>query len=153
MCARPYGKDRLPTRSPSGYRPPPQYRMIRQPKRVTFSAWTTWESPDPASWVPRGYAVVNCDLRGFGTSDGRGNLLTDAEAQDIHDLIEWAGTQPWSNGKVGMNGVSYLAISQYKSAALRPPHLAAICPWEGFSDVFRDFARPGGIREDGFIRV
>jgi len=52
-----------------------------------------------------------------------------------------------------MNGVSYLAISQYKTAALRPPHLAAICPWEGFSDVYRDFARPGGIREDGFIRV
>jgi predicted acyl esterase len=153
MCAHPYGKDRLPTRSPSGYRPPPQYRMIRQPKRVTFSAWTTWESPDPAYWVPRGYAVVNCDLRGFGTSDGRGNLLTDAEAQDIYDLIEWAGTQPWSNGKVGTNGVSYLAISQYKAAALRPPHLAAICPWEGFSDAYRDFARPGGIREDGFIRL
>jgi predicted acyl esterase len=153
LCAHPYGKDRLPERGPFGYRPPPQYRWIRQPKPLTFSAWTTWESPDPAYWVPRGYAVVNCDLRGFGTSDGRGNLLTDAEAQDIYDLIEWAGTQPWSNGKVGMNGVSYLAISQYKVAALRPPHLAAICPWEGFSDVYRDFARPGGIREDGFIRV
>ncbi len=153
MCAHPYGKDRLPRRGPSGYRPPPQYRMIRQPEPVTWSAWTSWESPDPAYWVPRGYVVVNCDLRGFGTSDGRGNLLTDAEARDIHDLIEWSGTQPWSNGKVGMNGVSYLAISQYKAAALRPPHLAAICPWEGFSDVYRDFARPGGIREDGFIRV
>jgi len=153
MCAHPYGKDRLPKRGPFGYQPPPQYRMIRQPKPVTFSAWTTWESPDPSYWVPRGYVVVNCDLRGFGTSDGRGNLLTDAEAQDIYDLIEWSGTQPWSSGKVGMNGVSYLAISQYKTAALRPPHLAAICPWEGFSDVYRDFARPGGIREDGFIRV
>jgi uncharacterized protein len=153
MCAHPYGKDRLPMCGLFGYRPPAQYRMIRQPKPVTWSAWTSWESPDPAYWVPRGYAVVNCDLRGFGTSEGRGNLLTDAEAQDIYDLIEWAGTRPWSNGKVGMNGVSYLAISQYKTAALRPPHLAAICPWEGFSDVYRDFARPGGIREDGFIRV
>jgi predicted acyl esterase len=54
---------------------------------------------------------------------------------------------------MGMNGVSYLAISQYKVAALRPPHLAASCPWEGFSDVYRDFARPAGIREDGFMRV
>ena len=153
MCAHPYGKDKLPKRGPFGYKPPPQYRMLRQPKAVTWSAWTSWEAPDPAYWVPRGYAVVNCDLRGFGTSDGRGSLFTDAEAQDIYDLIEWAGTQPWSNGKVGMNGVSYLAISQYKVAALRPSHLAAICPWEGFSDVYRDFARPGGIREDGFIRV
>jgi uncharacterized protein len=153
LCAHPYGKDRLPGRGIFGYRVPFQYRMLRQPEHVTFSAWTTWESPDPAYWVPRGYAVVNCDLRGFGTSDGTGNLLTDAEARDIYDLVEWAGSRPWSSGKVGMNGVSYLAISQYKVAALRPPHLAAICPWEGFSDVYRDFARPGGIREDGFIRL
>ena len=153
LCGHPYGKDRLPGRGIFGYRVPSQYRMLRQPEPVAFSAWTTWESPDPAYWVPRGYAVVNCDLRGFGNSDGTGNLLTDAEARDIYDLIEWAGSRPWSSGKVGMNGVSYLAISQYKAAALRPPHLAAICPWEGFSDVYRDFARPGGIREDGFIRV
>jgi uncharacterized protein len=153
LCAHPYGKDRLPGRGRSGYRAPTQYRMLRQPEPVAFSAWTTWESPDPAYWVPRGYAVVNCDLRGFGTSGGTGNLLTDAEGRDIYDLVEWAGSRPWSSGKVGMNGVSYLAISQYKVAALRPPHLAAICPWEGFSDVYRDFARPGGIREDGFIRL
>jgi predicted acyl esterase len=38
-------------------------------------------------------------------------------------------------------------------AALRPSHLSAICPWEGLSDVYRDFARPGGIREDGFISL
>jgi uncharacterized protein len=153
LCAHPYGKDRLPKRGLFGYRPPLQYRMLRQPRPLAWSALTTWESPDPAYWVPRGYVVVNCDLRGFGTSDGRGSLFTDAEARDIHDLIEWAGVQPWSNGKVGMNGVSYLAISQYKAAALRPPHLAAICPWEGFSDFYRDFARPGGIREDGFSRM
>jgi predicted acyl esterase len=153
LCAHPYGKDRLPGRGIFGYRAPSQYRMLRQPEPVTFSAWTTWESPDPAYWVPRGYAVVNCDLRGFGASDGIGDPLTDAEARDIYDLIEWAGSRPWSSGKVGMNGVSYLAISQYKTTALRPPHLAAICPWEGFSDVYRDFARPGGIREDGFIRL
>ncbi|MHB1431761.1 MAG: CocE/NonD family hydrolase [Streptosporangiaceae bacterium] len=49
--------------------------------------------------------------------------------------------------KVGLAGVSYLAISQYRAVALRPPHLAAICPWEGFSDIYRDLARPGGVRE------
>jgi uncharacterized protein len=54
LCAHPYGKDRLPGRGPFGYRPPSQYRMIRQPGPVAFSAWTTWESPDPAYWVPRG---------------------------------------------------------------------------------------------------
>ena len=77
-------------------------------------------------------------------------MLSDGEAQDYYDLIEWAGVQPWSNGRVGLDGVSYLCISQYKVAALNPPHLAAICPWEGFSDIYRDFVRPGGSREDGF---
>jgi uncharacterized protein len=78
--------------------------------------------------VPRGYAVVNCDLRGFGHSDGEGTMLSDAEAHDYYDLIEWAAAQPWSTGRVGLNGDSYLALSQWRVAALRPPHLAAICP-------------------------
>lgn len=152
MCAHPYGKDRLPRRTPFGYVSSLQYHLIYQHVPVRFSAWTSWEAPDPAFWARRGYAVVNCDLRGFGHSDGEGFLvLSDAEAEDYYDLIEWAGTQPWSNGRVGLNGVSYLAISQWKVAALRPPHLAAICPWEGFSDLYRDFARPGGIREDAFL--
>lgn len=92
-------------------------------------------------------------LRGFGRSEGVGNLISDEEAQDYYDLIEWAGTQEWSTGKVGLNGVSYLALSQWKVASLQPPHLAAICPWEGFTDAYRDFAYPGGIRENGFIVV
>ncbi len=102
---------------------------------------------------PQGYAVVNVDLRGGGTAEGIGDLFSDQEALDYYDVIEWAGTQSWSSGRVGLNGVSYLAISEYKVAALRPPHLAAICPWEGFSDLYRDFARPGGVREDGFTVI
>jgi uncharacterized protein len=149
MSAHPYGKDRLPRPG----RPAAQYRMLRQPRPVAFSAWTSWEAPDPAFWVPQGYAVVNCDLRGCGTSDGVGSLLSDREAEDYFDLIEWAAAAPWSTGRVGLNGVSYLALSQYKVAALRPPGLRAICPWEGFTDAYRDLLRPGGIREDGFIRT
>jgi uncharacterized protein len=149
MSAHPYGKDRLPANG----RASAQYRMLRQPVPVAFSAWTGWEAPDPAFWVPRGYAVVNCDLRGCGTSAGVGSILSDQEAEDYFDLIEWASAQPWSTGKVGLNGVSYLAISQYKTAALHPPALAAICPWEGFTDAYRDLLLPGGIREDGFVRI
>lgn len=153
ICAHPYGKDRLPKPRRRGYRPSFQYRAFRQPEPVSFSAWTGWEAPDPAHWVPRGYAVVNCDLRGCGHSDGVGDLLSRQESEDYHDLIEWAGAQPWSSGKVGLGGVSYLALSQYGAAATRPPSLAAICPWEGFSDAYRDLLFPGGVREDGFIRV
>ena len=151
MSAHPYEKDKLPKKGLFGYRPLIQYRLLRQPTSVSFSEFTAWESPDPAFWVPRGYVVVNIDLRGFGKSEGKGNLLSDQEANDYYDVIEWAGTQPWSNGKVGLNGVSYLAMSQYKVAALRPPHLAAICPWEGVADFYKDFACPGGVREDGFV--
>jgi uncharacterized protein len=141
----------LPRRTPLGYLAPKRYRFMRQPQRVTQSAYTGWEAADPCSWVPRGYAVMNLDLRGFGTSGGVGALLSDQEAADFAEVIEWAGAQPWSTGKVGLIGVSYLAISQWKVAALRPPSLAAICPWEGFSDFYRDAAYPGGVREDGFV--
>lgn len=150
MSAHPYGKDAIPARTRSGHGVNPQYRMFPQPEPVRISEWTSWEAPDPAFWVPNGYVVVNADLRGGGTSEGTDDLMSDLEAQDYYDLIEWVGTQPWCTGKVGLDGVSYLAISQYKVAALHPPHLAAICPWEGFTDLYRDFVRPGGVREDGF---
>jgi predicted acyl esterase len=154
LCAHPYGKDTLPRRGRSGrWRVSFQYRAFRQPRQVAFSSLTGWEAPDPAWWVERGYAVVNCDLRGCGSSDGTGDLMTAQEHDDYHDVIEWAAAQPWCSGKVGLLGVSYLALSQFGAAATRPPHLAAICPWEGFSDAYRDLMRPGGVREDGFIRV
>ena len=150
MSAHPYGKDKIPAKTRSRRTAPMNYRLVLQPRTVQFSEMTSWEAPDPAVWVPRGYAVVNADLRGAGTSEGIGDLFTEAEALDYYDLIEWAGTQTWSNGRVALDGVSYLAISQYRVAALHPPHLAAICPWEGFTDIYRDFLRPGGVRENGF---
>jgi predicted acyl esterase len=150
LSAHPYGKDNLPRRHRTGYRVSVQYRMLRQPGRVRFSSLTGWEAPDPAWWAAQGYAVANCDLRGAGTSEGTCAIWSDQEGEDVHDLIEWAGAQPWSTGAVGMLGVSYLAISQWKAAALAPPSLKAICPWEGFTDAYRDLASPGGIREDGF---
>lgn len=153
MSAHPYDKDKIPARTRTGRGLNAQYRVFRQPEPIRFSAWTSWEAPDPAFWVLRGYVVVNADLRGGGSAEGEDELFSDAEAHDYYDLVEWAAAQPWCNGKVGLDGVSYLAISQYKVAALGPPHLAAICPWEGFSDLYRDFARPGGVREDGFSVV
>ena len=153
MCAHLYSKDKFNQKGFFGPRPLAQYRALNQPAPIAFSTWTSWEAPDPAYWVPQGYVLVNIDLRGFFASEGKGDVLSDQEAEDYYECIEWAARQPWSNGKVGLNGVSYLAISQYKVAALNPPHLAAICPWEGFSDFYKDFAYPGGIREDGFTII
>ena len=143
----PYCKDNLPQKG----HVPFQYRAIRQTAQISFSDETSWEAPDPDFWVKQGYVVVNIDKRGFGKSAGSQEMLDDAEALDYYDVIEWVAQQAWSSGKVGLFGVSYLAISQYKVAALNPPHLSAICPWEGFSDAYKDAFRPGGIREDGFI--
>jgi predicted acyl esterase len=153
MSAQPYGKDNLPTRRGRRWRVSIQYRMLRQTSTVRFSSLTGWEAPDPAWWAAQGYAVASCDLRGAGTSQGEASLLSDQEGEDVHDLIEWAAAQPWSTGAVGLIGVSYLAISQWKAAALNPPGLKAICPWEGFSDFYRDLAFPGGIREKGFVQL
>jgi len=115
-----------------------------------FSKWCAFEAPDPAYWVAHGYAVINPDKRGNWYSEGDATFLSPEEAQDYYDLIEWAGIQSWSNGKVGLSGVSYLASSQWRVAETNPPHLAAINPWEGWADTYREVVRHGGIPETWF---
>ncbi|OSC36404.1 CocE/NonD family hydrolase [Mycobacterium decipiens] len=153
VCIHPYGKDALPRRRGGRWTFSPQYRVMRQPNPLTFSALTGWEAPDPAWWTAQGFAVVNADSRGCGRSEGTGKLLSHQEAEDTYDLVQWLAGQPFSDGRVVMLGVSYLAISQYAVAALQPPALRAICPWEGFTDAYRDLTFPGGIRESGFTRL
>jgi putative CocE/NonD family hydrolase len=153
LSIHPYGKDNLPKRRGDTWTFSAQYRVLRQPQPVTFSALTGWEAPDPAWWTARGFVVVNADSRGCGHSEGTGTLLSRREADDTYDLVQWIAGQPWSDGDVVMLGVSYLAISQYAVAALRPPALRAICPWEGFTDAYRDLTFPGGVRERGFTRM
>ena len=138
----PYGKHagpQLPERYPDGGVAPGQ-----------LSPYAAFESPDPVHWTARGYAVVNADIPGTWFSGGDATFLSPEEAACGHDLIEWAGTQSWSNGRVGLSGVSYLTSSQWTIAATRPPHLAAINPWEGWSDTYREVARHGGIPETYF---
>ncbi len=115
-----------------------------------MSPLTPFEGPDPLYWVPRGYAVVTVNPRGLWYSEGVATYLSPEEARDLFDVIEWAGVQPWSTGKVGMTGVSYLASSQWRVAELDPPHLAAINPWEGWADTYREVAYHGGIPDSWF---
>jgi predicted acyl esterase len=72
------------------------------------------------------------------------------DGRDCYDLIEWLAEQEWCDGKVGMSGTSYLAASQWFTAAEQPPHLAAINPWEGVSDVYRDLVMRGGMPDIAF---
>ncbi len=104
-----------------------------------------WEVVDPEKWVPDGYAVVRVDSRGCGRSPGYIDVFSPRETDDLVACIEWAGTQPWSTGKVGLNGISYYAINQWHAASRQPPHLAAMCVWEGAADCYRDMTHHGGI--------
>ena len=107
--------------------------------------YQSWEVVDPEKWVPHGYACVRVDSRGAGSSPGFIDHFSPRETKDFHDCIEWAGVQPWSNGKVGLNGISYYGINQWQVASLQPPHLAAMCIWEGAADFYRDMTHHGGI--------
>ncbi|MGB6859755.1 MAG: CocE/NonD family hydrolase, partial [Pseudolabrys sp.] len=111
-----------------------------------------WEVVDPEKWVHDDYVCIRVDSRGAGRSPGVIDIWSLREAQDLACCIEWAGTQPWSNGKVGLNGISYYAQNQWQTSALQPKHLAAICTWEGAADFYRDMAHHGGIFNRGFVQ-
>ncbi len=104
-----------------------------------------WEVADPEKWVPDDYVVIRVDSRGCGRSPGYIEHWSARETQDFKDCIDWAGVQSWSNGKVGLNGISYYAINQWQVAASQPKHLAAMCVWEGAVDFYRDVSHHGGI--------
>jgi predicted acyl esterase len=112
--------------------------------------YQSWELVDPEKWVPDGYALVRVDSRGTGRSPGFVDPWSPRETQDLYECIEWCGTQPWSNGKVGLNGISYYAMNAWQVASLKPKHLSAICAWEGASDYYREATYHGGIMS-GFL--
>ncbi|MEK6712473.1 MAG: CocE/NonD family hydrolase [Nitrospinota bacterium] len=128
---------------------PDQWRGMAAAHPDTVSGSTnlyqTWEAVDPEKWVPGGYACVRVDSRGAGRSPGYFQPWSPRETKDFHDCIEWAARQPWCNGKVGLSGISYYAMNQWQVAGLRPPHLAAMCAWEGAADFYRDMNFHGGI--------
>ena len=107
-----------------------------------------WELFDPEKWVPDGYVCLRVDSRGAGRSPGYLETWSPREAKDIAACVDWAGVQPWSNGKVGLHGISYYSMNQWQAAPLKPKHLAALCIWEGSSDYYRELCRHGGILSD-----
>lgn len=109
-----------------------------------------FEGPNPSYWVSHGYAVVHTDSRGTWASEGDLQFFGQQDAQDEYDVIEWIAEQGWSSGKVALAGNSWLAISQWFVAALKPPHLTAIAPWEGQAEAYRESARRGGIPDTVF---
>ena len=142
----PYGKGQGTSVSVMGV-----FGLVGLPN-AAVSGLEKFEAPDPAYWCARGYAICNPDIRGVVDSDGDSVLWDRQEGLDCYDLIEWLAEQEWCDGKVGMSGTSYLAVAQWFTAAEQPPHLVAINPWEGVSDVYRDLVLRGGMPDTGFAQ-
>lgn len=87
-------------------------------------------------FVPRGYVHVIANCRGTGGSGGTFGFFDAQERRDMFDLVEWAAAQPWSDGNVGMIGISYFAMTQLEAAVEQPPHLKAIFPLAVTTDLY-----------------
>jgi predicted acyl esterase len=104
-----------------------------------------------SAFVTRGYVVVTADVRGTGASGGTWDSFGEAEQADGPELVEWAAAQPWSTGKVGLYGPSYMGLNQLYTAARRPAHLKAIFPIVPMGDGYRDIVFSGGDLNVSFI--
>jgi len=111
-----------------------------------------FEAADPGFWCLHNYAVVNLDIRGVGMSEGDAHYFGQQDAEDNYDVIEWLAVQPWCNGAVTMSGNSWLGITQWFTAALKPPHLKCIAPWEGHGNMYEDEYMRGGIPHYSVVR-
>jgi len=155
---RPTGVDNVPAIIPWGPfgKQIGCYSLDDFPVRMGIPATRTsgleaWEAPDPSYWCSHGYAIVNPDPRGAYRLEGDIMVYNRQEGRDGHDVIEWTADQPWCNGKVGLAGNSWLATAQWFIASERPAHLAAIAPWEGEADLYRDLMVTGGIPDPAFM--
>ncbi len=132
------------------YRWPEPLRLMFT-QNAAVSKYAPIEAQDPMTWCPLGYAIVVPDPRGINHSEGDVTVWSPQEGLDIHDTIEWIAEQSWSNCKVGMGGASYFGIVQWFAGATRPPHLAALMPYDGMSDLYREVVAHGGIPNKGFV--
>lgn len=114
---------------------------------IPHSTLFLWREVGPVDWYveAQGYVIVHVDVRGTGQSEGEYNLLDKTEQQDLYEIIEWCGRQPWSNGRVGGYGQSYYCWSQWFMGIANPPSLKCIAPYDGSVDMYRDVVYHGGI--------
>jgi putative CocE/NonD family hydrolase len=103
--------------------------------------------------VQHGYVQVVVDVRGTGSSHGTWDSFGSREQRDGYELVRWAHSRqrPWSDGRVGLWGISYAAINQFFTAAQRPAGLKAMFPIVPAGDVYRDVVASGGQVDAGFI--
>ncbi len=101
--------------------------------------------------VQHGYVHVSVDVRGTGMSGGEWEAFGETEQADYNEVMEWAATQPWSNGTVGTWGASFMAITQLFTAAHQHPAHKAVFAIVPMADAYRDIVWSGGQLNAGFI--
>ena len=137
------------------YRPADEHGIAVDGEFPVILGRTSYDKSNPVIWidavarafVPRGYIVILQDLRGRGLSEGTGDYFHTAnekEGIDGYDTIEWAATQEWCNGKVGMVGASHGGIVQNMASLYRPPYLSALWVDVAPTNAFRWEVRQGG---------
>lgn len=103
-------------------------------------------------FVPYGYAVVIVDVRGTGASFGaREGFRSPAERLDYHDIVDWIARQPWSDGRVGITGISYVGAAADFAASTGHPAIKAVMPTFSVWDTWGDMFYPGGLLFTGMI--
>ena len=153
MLHGPYGKDTRDADAPASDAWNKLVAGNPELCKTSSCRFIRWEAPDPEHWVADGYVVVHADSRGSNASPGMLDPFSPRQTEDYATLITWASRQPWSSGKIGLLGISYYAINQWRVAARQPEGLAAIVPWEGAFDHYRDIAYHGGIASTEFQKI
>jgi predicted acyl esterase len=124
------------------------------PVLVDYSGYDPGAPGDPPReafvFALHGYVVVGVNMRGTGCSGGAFDYFEPLQSTDGYDVVEAVARQPWSNGDVGLVGISYPGISQLFVARTQPPHLRAITPLSVIADTYRSTLYPGGILNSGF---
>jgi putative CocE/NonD family hydrolase len=119
----------------------------KYPVLVSRTPYSTERYPaaysDAVFFARRGYAFVYQDVRGRHESEGKWEPFRD-DIEDGYDTIEWAARQAWSNGKVGMQGGSYLGHVQWRAAMASPPHLVTIVPKVAATSLYHDWVTLNG---------
>ncbi|HYK48362.1 MAG TPA: CocE/NonD family hydrolase, partial [Terriglobales bacterium] len=131
------------------YRPnsPGKFPVILM--RTPYDKSVNWAVAPVFKMVPRGYVIILQDVRGRYTSEGEWYPFRHEQA-DGYDSVEWAAALPYSDGKVGMMGASYVGATQMLAAIAGPPHLAAIAPNVTASNYHDNWTYQGGAFEQWF---
>lgn len=132
------------------YRPAVSGRYPVLLQRTPYDKHGSQNMLDPLRAVRAGYVVVVQDCRGRFASDGE-FVPFHCEIEDGYDTVEWCAAQAWSNGRVGMYGMSYVGATQWLAAITAPPHLQAIVPAMTAADYYDGWVYQGGALYLSFL--